>query len=84
MIGLVLLHHRPGGPFGTVTVIEFLDGESEAVVVTVADAEDLEAGAAFVWVSQDDGGHGGGSVAAFRITQPGKDGEGPPPFCPYI
>jgi hypothetical protein len=37
----VLLRHLPGDPLGTVPIIEFLDGEGEAVVGAVADAEDL-------------------------------------------
>jgi hypothetical protein len=40
-IRFVLLRHLPGDPLGTVPIIEFLDGEGEAVVGAVADAEDL-------------------------------------------
>ena len=38
---LCFSNHRPGNPLGTVPIIEFLDGEGEAVAVAVVDAEDL-------------------------------------------
>jgi hypothetical protein len=47
-----------GDPFRPVPIIEFLDGEGEAIIVTVVGAEDLESGAVLIRMSKDDGRHG--------------------------
>jgi hypothetical protein len=86
MIRPMHFHQVFGDPFRPFLFIEFLDGENKAVVVAVVKAKNLKSGAVLVGMGKNDGGHGGGSVAAFRITQPGEDGEGSPPLgaSPYI
>ena len=67
MIRPVILHQLPSDPLGTVTIIEFLDGEGEAVIVAVVDAEDLKSGAVLIGMGEDDGRHGFSSKCEISI-----------------
>ncbi len=42
LVSFVILHHLARDTFGLIPVVELLDGENEAVIRAVVDAENLE------------------------------------------